>query len=65
MQRRGADSAVPGVMTSTTFSRPARKNSDARKMIGLQAVKFAREEANGSQVTDRKTGDVIFRYLFR
>ncbi|WP_157124706.1 DUF7873 family protein [Nocardia pseudovaccinii] len=52
-------------MTSTTFSRPARKNSDARKMIGLQAVKFAREEANGSQVTDRKTGDVIFRYLFR
>src|SRR5436305_1863272 len=30
-----------------------------------QAVKFAREEANGAEVTDRKVGDVVFRYLFR
>jgi len=29
-----------------------------------QAVKFAREEANGLEVTDRQTGEKVFRYLF-
>jgi hypothetical protein len=29
-----------------------------------QAVKFAREEANSTEVTDRKVGDTIFGYLF-
>ena len=29
-----------------------------------QAVKFAREEANGTDVVDRKAGDFVFSYLF-
>jgi len=29
-----------------------------------QAVKFAREEANGADVTDREVGDAVFGYLF-
>jgi hypothetical protein len=29
-----------------------------------RAVKFAREEANGAEVTDQRTGDAVFRYLF-
>jgi hypothetical protein len=28
------------------------------------AVKFAREEANGAEVTDRKVGEAVFGYLF-
>ena len=30
-----------------------------------QAVKFAREEANGSEAVDRKVGEKVFGYLFR
>ena len=29
-----------------------------------QAVKFAREEANGADVTDQRVGDAVFGYLF-
>lgn len=29
-----------------------------------RAVKYAREEANGTEVTDRKAGEIIFGYLF-
>jgi hypothetical protein len=29
-----------------------------------QAVKFAREEANNAEVTQQKTGEKIFGYLF-
>lgn len=29
-----------------------------------QAVKFAREEANGIEVTDQRVGDAVFGYLF-
>ena len=29
-----------------------------------QAVKFAREEANNTEVTDQKVGAAIFGYLF-
>ncbi|MFD5099559.1 DUF7873 family protein [Streptomyces albidochromogenes] len=29
-----------------------------------QAVKFAREEANGAEVTDQRVGDAVFGYLF-
>ncbi|MFE9395964.1 hypothetical protein [Streptomyces flavidovirens] len=29
-----------------------------------QAVKFAREEANGAEVVDRRVGDAVFGYLF-
>ncbi|WP_433710688.1 hypothetical protein ACQP2U_30895 [Nocardia sp. CA-084685] len=58
-----------GYWTTVKFSGalPARRVNELAERIEKlqQAVKFAREEANGSQVTDRKTGDVIFRYLFR
>ncbi|WP_433525729.1 hypothetical protein ACQPZ2_12820 [Nocardia pseudovaccinii] len=58
-----------GYWTTVKFSGalPARRVNELIERIEKlqQAVKFAREEANGSQVTDRKTGDVIFRYLFR
>lgn len=30
----------------------------------LEAVKFAREEANSQEVTDKKTGKAVFDYLF-
>ncbi|MFI6363707.1 hypothetical protein ACIBG0_13275 [Nocardia sp. NPDC050630] len=57
-----------GYWTTVKFSGalPARRVNELAERIEKlqQAVKFAREEANGSQVTDRKTGDVIFRYLF-
>jgi hypothetical protein len=29
-----------------------------------QAVKFAREEANGVDVVDQRVGDSVFGYLF-
>jgi hypothetical protein len=29
-----------------------------------QAVKFAREEANGAEITDQQVGEKVFRYLF-
>ncbi|MFD0364388.1 hypothetical protein ACFQZZ_23365 [Nocardia sp. GCM10030253] len=58
-----------GYWTTVKFSGalPARRiNELAGRVEKLQqAVKFAREEANGTQVTDRKTGDVVFGYLFR
>ncbi|MFB8274505.1 DUF7873 family protein [Nocardia colli] len=58
-----------GYWTLVRFSGalPARRiNELAVRVEKLQrAVQFAREEANGTEVTDRKTGDVIFGYLFR
>ncbi|WP_433683770.1 hypothetical protein [Nocardia sp. CA-119907] len=58
-----------GYWTTVKFSGalPARRVNELVERIEKlqQAVKFAREEANGTEVTDRKTGDVIFRYLFR
>lgn len=58
-----------GYWTTVKFSGalPARRvNNLVERVEKLQhAVKFAREEANGTEVTDRKVGDVIFRYLFR
>jgi hypothetical protein len=30
-----------------------------------QSVKFAREEANNTEVTDQRVGDAVFGYLFR
>lgn len=32
--------------------------------IPAQAVKFAREEANGAEVTDRRVGDAVLGHLF-
>jgi hypothetical protein len=57
-----------GYWTTVKFSGalPARRvNELLERVEKLQrAVKFAREEANGAEVTDRHVGDVVFRYLF-
>ncbi|MFD9750109.1 DUF7873 family protein [[Kitasatospora] papulosa] len=57
-----------GYWTTVKFSGalPARRvNELLERVEKLQhAVKFAREEANGAQVTDRRVGDAVFGYLF-
>jgi hypothetical protein len=58
-----------GYWTTVKFSGalPAKRVSELLERVEkLQnAVKFAREEANNTEVTDRKAGDKIFGYLFR
>ncbi|MFI6120349.1 hypothetical protein ACIBCU_10920 [Streptomyces sp. NPDC051064] len=63
------DEDVPiGYWTTVKFSGalPARRvNELLERVEKLQhAVKFAREEANGAEVTDRRVGDAVFGYLF-
>ncbi|WP_454464576.1 DUF7873 family protein [Actinoallomurus spadix] len=57
-----------GYWTTMKFSGalPARRINELLERVERlqQAVKFAREEANGAEVTDRRVGDVVFRYLF-
>ncbi|MFJ8748152.1 hypothetical protein ACIREO_02230 [Streptomyces sp. NPDC102441] len=57
-----------GYWTTVKFSGalPARRvNELLERVEKLQhAVKFAREEANGAEVTDRLVGDAVFGYLF-
>ncbi|MEF9913328.1 hypothetical protein RJT17_24510 [Streptomyces sp. P5-A9] len=57
-----------GYWTTVKFSGalPARwVNELLERVEKLQhAVKFAREEANGAEVTDRRVGDAVFGYLF-
>ncbi|MCO5969721.1 hypothetical protein NDW01_15055 [Actinoallomurus sp. WRP6H-15] len=57
-----------GYWTTVKFSGalPARRINELLERVEKlqQAVKFAREEANGTEVTDRRVGDVVFRYLF-
>lgn len=57
-----------GYWTTVKFSGalPARRvNELLDRVEKLQhAVKFAREEANGADVTDRRVGDAVFGYLF-
>ncbi|WP_433173145.1 hypothetical protein [Actinoallomurus sp. CA-150999] len=57
-----------GYWTTVKFSGalPARRVNELLERVEKlqQAVKFAREEANGAEVTDRRIGDVVFRYLF-
>ncbi|MBD0743415.1 hypothetical protein [Streptomyces sp. CBMA152] len=57
-----------GYWTTVKFSGalPARRVNEllARVEKVQQAVKFAREEANGIDVTDQRVGDAIFGYLF-
>ncbi|WP_431774970.1 hypothetical protein [Streptomyces cucumeris] len=57
-----------GYWTTVKFSGalPARRVNEllARVEKLQQAVKFAREEANGAEVTDQRVGDVVFGYLF-
>ncbi|WP_242907154.1 DUF7873 family protein [Actinomadura terrae] len=62
------EDVIVGTWTKTAFSGalPARRVNELRERVTkLQAaVKFAREEANGAEVTDRKIGDAVFGYLF-
>lgn len=57
-----------GYWTTVKFSGslPARRvNELLERVEALQnAVKFAREEANGTAVTDQHVGDAVFGYLF-
>jgi|SRR5882672_8420999 len=57
-----------GYWTTTKFSGalPARRVNElaARVEKLAHAVKFAREEANGSEVTDRRVGEAVFGFLF-
>ncbi|MBO3746042.1 hypothetical protein J5X84_08195 [Streptosporangiaceae bacterium NEAU-GS5] len=59
---------VVGNWTKVTFSGAmpaARVRELTERVTKLQdAVKFAREEANGAEVVDQSTGEVVFRYLF-
>ncbi|CAO0825095.1 putative protein OS=Streptomyces microflavus OX=1919 GN=Smic_16870 PE=4 SV=1 [Streptomyces microflavus] len=57
-----------GYWTTVKFSGalPARRVNELLDRIEKlqQAVKFAREEANGADVTDQRVGDAVFGYLF-
>jgi hypothetical protein len=57
-----------GYWTTVKFSGalPARRLNELLDRIEKlqQAVQFAREEANGVEVTDQRVGDVVFGYLF-
>lgn len=57
-----------GYWTTVKFSGalPARRVNEllARVEKLQQAVKFAREEANGADVTDQRVGEAVFGYLF-
>ncbi|UGT63593.1 hypothetical protein [Nocardia asteroides] len=58
-----------GYWTTVKFSGalPARRVNELVQRVETlrEAVQFAREEANGAEVADRRTGDAVFRYLFR
>jgi hypothetical protein len=45
---------------------PARRVNELLDRVEklAQAVKFAREEANGLEITDQRVGEVVFGYLF-
>jgi hypothetical protein len=57
-----------GYWTTVKFSGalPARRINELLDRVEKlqQAVKFAREEANGVEVTDQRVGDAVFGYLF-
>jgi hypothetical protein len=57
-----------GYWTTVRFSGalPARRVNELLERVEKlqQAVKFAREEANGVEVTDQRVGDAVFGYLF-
>lgn len=62
------EDVLQGYWSKTDFSGaiPAtRKRELVNRVEELQkAVKFAREDANGTEVTDRKAGEEVFNYLF-
>ncbi|MEU9786265.1 hypothetical protein AB0H92_35830 [Streptomyces phaeochromogenes] len=57
-----------GYWTTVKFSGalPARRVNELLDRVEKmqQAVKFAREEANGADVNDQRVGDAVFGYLF-
>jgi hypothetical protein len=57
-----------GYWTTVKFSGalPARRVNELLSRVEKlqQAVKFAREEANGAEVTDQRVGDAVLGYLF-
>jgi len=57
-----------GYWSTVKFSgaMPAKRVSELLERVEKlqQAVKFAREEANGTEAVDRRVGDKIFGYLF-
>jgi hypothetical protein len=59
---------IVGTWTTVKMSgaiRETDKREILARIVALQkAVKFAREEANASEVTSKKTGQAIFDYLF-
>jgi hypothetical protein len=62
------EDVVVGNWTTTKFSDalPASRINQLKERVRLlqEAVKLAREEANSTQVTDRKMGESIFDYIF-
>lgn len=61
------EDVIVGTWTKVGFSGalPARRVNELKERAErlTAAVKFAREEANGIDVTDRRVGDAVFRYL--
>lgn len=59
---------VAGTWTATKFSgaAPAARVRELTERVTRlsEAVKFAREEANATEVTDRRVGEAVFGYLF-
>ncbi|MHB6911970.1 DUF7873 family protein [Streptomyces sp. DB-54] len=57
-----------GYWTTVKFSGalPAKRVNELLDRVEKlqQAVKFAREEANGAEITDQRVGEVVFGYLF-
>ncbi|GLF98572.1 DUF7873 family protein [Streptomyces yaizuensis] len=57
-----------GYWTTVKFSGalPARRVNELLERVERlqQAVKYAREEANGAEVVDQRVGDAVFGYLF-
>ncbi|MEV4555916.1 hypothetical protein AB0K51_02830 [Kitasatospora sp. NPDC049285] len=57
-----------GYWTTVKFSGalPARRVNELLERVEKlqQAVQYAREEANGAEVDDRRVGDAVFGYLF-
>ncbi|MFF1867923.1 hypothetical protein [Streptomyces sp. CB03911] len=57
-----------GYWTTVKFSGalPARRVNELVERVEKlrQAVQFAREEANGTEVTDQRVGEAVFGYLF-
>jgi hypothetical protein len=62
------EDVVVGYWKTVKFSGalPAKRVNELLERVEKlqEAVKFAREEANGAEVTDQETGEKVFRYLF-